>query len=254
MANKAIYPSLKGKTVLITGGAGGIGAHMVRAFLAQQAKTAFIGRREDNCREFASEFKGQKNQPLYRVCDLRDVRALEAAMDSLLEELGVINVLVNNAARDQRVELNKITPEVWDEQMNVNLRHHFFCAQKTAPGMARCGGGSIINVGSICWMKLSGGVTPYATGKAAILGLTRSLARELGPDKIRVNCLVPGWVLTERQVDLWGKPPLIDQVYERQCLKEIIKPDDVADLALWLAADDSRMCTGQNFIIDAGVV
>lgn len=253
-SGSAIYPSLHGRGVLISGGAAGIGAAMVQRFVEQGARVGFIDLDEAGAARTVADAAPRGEAPVFACCDLRDATALRAAIAAIRKAIGPIRVLVNNAARDLRRPLADMSVEEWDDQMAVNLRHHFLAAQAVAPDMAANGGGAIINMGSIAWMKNSAGLPAYVAAKAAIGGLTKGLARELGPAAIRVNCVVPGWVWTERQAGLWGTPGQLAAIMERQCLKEIVQPDDVANLVLWLAADDSRMCTAQNFIIDAGVM
>ena len=196
---------------------------------------------------------GPKAQsPAFIRCDLRDVEALQAAVAKIMAVDGDIAVLVNNAANDDRHRIEDVTAAYWDDRIAVNLRHQFFAAQAVIPGMRRRGGGSIINFGSMTWHASEGGYPAYATCKAAVEGLTRSLARDLGPDRIRVNTIIPGWVMTERQMRLWLDAEGEAEIARRQCLKDKLQPDDVARMALFLAADDSRMCTAQNFIVDAG--
>ena len=189
----------------------------------------------------------------YGHCDVRDIAALRATLSGIETEWGPITVLVNNAARDDRHALESVTPEYWDDRLAVNLRHHFFAAQAVAPGMARAGGGSIINLGSVSWMRATPGMVAYTTAKAAIHGLTRTLARELGPQNIRVNCLVPGAIDTPRQRALWISPEMEREFLAQQCLKFRLNEDDVARGVLFLASDEARGMTGHNLIIDAGL-
>jgi len=245
----ARYPSLAGRVVLITGGASGIGASMVEHFRAQEAKVAFL-----DIDRAAGEAVAARTGAEFLAVDLRDIPALRAAIASVRERLGLVQVLVNNAARDDRHALATVEPDYWDERMQTNLRHQFFCAQAVAPMMQAAGGGSIINLGSVSWMKAEGGMPAYTTAKAAIRGLTRGLARDLGKDRIRVNEVVPGWVFTERQLALWATPEAEAANMARQCLKERLTPPDIARMVLWLAADDSRMVTAQHFVVDGGTV
>ena len=249
----AIYPSLRDRAVLITGGASGIGAAHVAHFAAQGARVAFLDIADDAAVALADRLAAAGHpKPLYRHCDLHDIAALRAAIDELGEVLGPFAVLVNYAANDQRHAWQDVTVEYWDERMQVNLRHQFFAIQAVAPMMRGLGGGSIINLGSISWRAGQGGMPAYTTAKAAIEGLTRGMARDLGPDNIRVNCVIPGWVMTERQIALWLTPEAERNLMERQALKRKLMPDDLARMVLWLAADDSRMCTSQCWIVDAG--
>lgn len=252
----AQYPSLAGRPVLVTGGAAGIGAAMVEAFAAQQAKVAFVDRdREagERLRDAVSRKLGE--QVHFRSCDLVDIAASRTAVNELSEATGAFACLVNNAGHDGFHEFATVTTEYFDDRIAVNLRHQFFMAQAVAPAMAKAGGGSIINLGSVSWMMGAAKVAVYAAAKAAVEGLTRSLARELGPQRIRVNSIAPGWVLTERQLAKGAADPgKFDAYLDRQCLKEHLEPRDVAELALWLAADESRMCTGHTWFVDGGVV
>ncbi|MEM7267694.1 MAG: SDR family oxidoreductase [Pseudomonadota bacterium] len=249
----ARFSDLDGKSVFITGGGSGIGASLTDGFMSQGAKVAFVQRSDAS--EFASEMQEKHGvEPFHLTCDITNVPTLQAAMEAAADQNGPITVLVNNAANDSRHELPEYSVEEWDQGMAVNLRPHFFTAQTAAPGMKASGGGSIINFSSISYMMGNAGYPAYATSKAAITGLTRSLARELGPDKIRVNALMPGWVLTDRQMELWATPEGLAAHLERQCLKEHLRPQDIVDATLFLASDASRMMTGQAMVVDGGVV
>ncbi|HEY7576132.1 MAG TPA: SDR family oxidoreductase [Acetobacteraceae bacterium] len=249
----AIYPSLRDRVVLVTGGASGIGAEHVAQFAEQGAKVAFVDIADDAARELVGGVQAAgRPAPLYRNCDLRDIAALREAIAEVGQELGPITVLVNNAANDQRHKFEDVTVEYWDERLATNLRHQFFAIQAVAPMMRAAGGGSIINFGSVSWHALQGGMPAYTTAKAAVEGLTRGMARDLGPDKIRVNTVIPGWIMTERQVTLWLTPEGERNLMQVQCLKEKLVPADVTRMVLWLAADDSRMCTAQLWVVDAG--
>jgi D-xylose 1-dehydrogenase len=245
----AQYPSLKGRVVLITGGASGIGASMVEHFAAQGSTVALL----DFDRENGARVAGRTGAR-YLYCDLRDIAALRTAIGEIRAEAGPVTVLVNNAARDDRHGWQTVEPDYWDERMHTNLRHQFFCAQAVAPMMIEAGGGSIVNLGSVSWMKSQGGMPAYTTAKAAVRGLTRGLARDLGPSKIRVNEVVPGWIFTERQLEKWATPEGEAENMARQCLKERLYPPDIARMVLWLAADDSRMVTAQHLVVDGGTV
>ncbi len=251
--NFAVYPSLRGRAVLVTGGASGIGAAHVAQFAAQGARVGFLDIADAAAATLTDRLASDGHpRPLYRNCDLRDIAALQQAIAALSAELGPFSVLVNNAANDQRHAWQDVTPEYWDERMAVNLRHQFFAIQAVAPMMQSLGGGSIINFGSISWRTGQGGMPAYTSAKAAIEGLTRGMARDLGPDGIRVNCVIPGWVMTERQITLWLTPEAEADLMQRQALKQKLMPDDLARMVLWLAADDSRMCTGQAWVVDGG--
>ncbi len=247
----ARYPSLAGKTVFVTGGASGIGAEIVRAFAGQGAKVGFV----DLDRNASSALVGENCGIVdFECCDLCDIDALKNAFAQLAARLGPATVLVNNAARDDRHAWQEVTAEYWDERMDTNLRHQFFAIQSVAPGMIAAGGGSIINMGSNSWWEASGGFPAYATAKAAVHGLTRTMARELGPHRIRVNAVVPGWIMTERQKTLWVTPESIAAHQKNQCLPDLIEPVYVANMVLFLASDDSRMCTASNFMVEAGSI
>lgn len=251
--NDATYPSLRGRTVFITGGATGIGAANVAHFAAQGAKVAFVDIQEAPARALvAATAAAGHPEPLFLPCDLRDIPALQTAIATAAAQLGPITILVNNAAHDQRHDWKDVTVELWEDRMQVNLRHQFFAIQAAAPMMQAAGGGSIINFGSISWHLAMGGMPAYTTAKAGIEGLTRSFARDLGPDNIRVNCVIPGWIMTERQKTLWLTPEAEADTLAKQCLKRLPEPADVSRLVLWLAADDSRMCTAQLFTVDGG--
>ena len=250
----AHYPDLAGRTVFISGGGSGIGAAFVRAFAAQGANVAFIdiadAPSEALVRELGSAVRASVR---YWRCDVRDIAALRTSIAAASSAFGPIRVLVNNAARDDRHKLEDVTPEYWDNNQAVNLRHQFFAAQAVAPQMADAGGGSIINLGSVSWMRGRPELVGYTTAKAAINGLTRTLARELGPRNIRVNCIVPGAIATERQRALWVSPEKEREFIEQQCLKFRLSEEDVARAALFLASGESRAMTGQNLIVDGGL-
>ncbi|MSP88046.1 MAG: SDR family oxidoreductase [Alphaproteobacteria bacterium] len=249
----AIYPSLKGKTVFITGGGSGIGASIVEHFCAQGSDVAFVDNAAAPSRALADQIAARGHKaPLFIECDLRNIADLQVAIARVGREHGPIRVLVNNAADDDRHHFAKVTPDYWDDRMAVNLRHQFFAAQAAHPQMKAAGGGSIVNFGSISWMNAEGGYAAYTACKAAVHGLTRSLARDFGPDNIRANTVVPGWVMTERQIKLWLDDAGERQIFENQCLKEKLYPPDIARMVLFLGADDSQLCTAQNFVVDAG--
>jgi len=249
MPDFAIYPSLKSKRVLITGGASGIGALTVAAFAEQGASVAFLDRDTD-----ASAAVSDATGAVHRLCDLRDIGAVQAAISDLEQELGPFDVLVNNAARDDRHDWREVTAEYWDERMDTNLRHMFFAMQAVAPGMIAAGGGSIVNLGSNSWWEAVGNFPAYATAKAAVHGLTRTMARDLGKHRIRVNTVVPGWIMTERQKELWATPEALEKHRESQCLPDLIDPVYVARMVLFLASDDAAMCTASNYMVEAGSI
>lgn len=244
---RASYPSLAGKRVLVTGGATGIGAGMVEAFAAQKARVAFIDIDQQAGETIASRFSPGG----FHACDLRDLEALAATIGRIAAALGGIDILINNAANDDRHRIGEVTPAYWDERMATNLRHLFFAAQAVIPAMKAAGGGAIINFGSISWHLGLPDLVLYQTAKAAIEGMTRSMARDLGRDGIRVTTIVPGNVQTPRQ-EQWYTPEGENEIVAAQCLPGRIQPADVAALALFLASDDARMCTGHEYFVDAG--
>lgn len=252
--NDAIYPSLKGRTILVSGGASGIGEAMVRAFSAQGAKVGFVDILQQEGTALAEELTESGAEVRFLVEDITDISALQDAILGVGEVFGTITVLVNNAANDTRHDWQSETPRSWDDRVAVNLKHQFFAIQAVAPGMIEAGGGSIINFGSISWRLGMGGMPAYTASKAGIEALTRSYARDLGKHRIRVNAVLPGWVMTQRQLDLWVDESTERVLAVRQCLPDKLKPDDVARLVLFLASDESAMCTSQNFIIDGGWV
>jgi NAD(P)-dependent dehydrogenase (short-subunit alcohol dehydrogenase family) len=252
MANYATYPSLRGRTAFVTGGASGIGESVVRHFAAAGCKVGFIDIAADAGQSLQGELKGASENVRFFRCDVTDVPALQETIRKTSESLGPISVLVNNAGHDDRHDWRTVTPEYWDGRIAVNLRHMFFAAQAVAPGMMDGGAGSIINLGSITWMLGQGGMAGYSAAKAAVHGLTRSLARDLGKHGVRVNTISPGWVMTQRQLDKWMSPEA-DAVREQgQALRGRLTPADVARLVLFLSADDSAMITSQNHVIDGG--
>jgi NAD(P)-dependent dehydrogenase (short-subunit alcohol dehydrogenase family) len=249
MNDFATYPSLSGRAVVVTGGASGIGEEIVRAFAAQGAKVGFIDRDADAGRALAGELGPGVT---FAEADLTDIEALRAAINTLKAANGPARVLVNNAARDDRHDWREVTPDYWDERMETNLRHAFFAIQAVAPDMSAAGGGSIVNMSSNSWHESVGNFPAYATAKAGIEGLTRTMARDLGPDWIRVNAVVPGWIMTERQKTLWLTPEGEARHKASQCLPEMIDPVWVARMVLFLASDDSRMCTAGSYNVTAG--
>lgn len=249
------YPSLRERVVLITGGASGIGAAFVRAFAQQGARVAFVDVDADAAQELAASLAADSlATPLFLECDVRDVEQVRSSIAAVEESLGPIRVLINNAASDDRHAFDEVEPAYWDERMAINLRHQFFAAQAVRKGMAGAGGGAIINMGSIAWRFGMTELPAYSTAKAAIVGMTKSLARELGADAIRVNCIEPGQTNTDRQKALWLTPDYLAKVMAAQSLKETIEPQHVAALALFLASEESCRITGQSIIIDAGWV
>ncbi len=250
--NRAVYPSLIGRKVLITGGASGIGASLVEAFVLQGCETAFVDKEDTQAQALVERLTRDSGfTPRYRHCDLTDLNAVDGSLRAIIAELGSVDILVNNAANDDRHNVEDVTPAYWDDRMAVNLRHLFFAAQAVVPGMRARGGGAIINFGSISWHLGLSDLVLYQTAKAAIEGMTRSLARELGRDNIRVNAIIPGNVQTPRQ-EKWYTPEGEREIIDAQCLKARVQPRDVAAMALFLASDDARMCTGHNYWVDAG--
>lgn len=255
MTQLAKFGSLRDKRVFITGGGSGIGESLVIAFAEQGAHVAFV----DIARE-ASEALVRRvtqagyPQPQFRHCDITDIPALQATMAELAELMGDFDVLVNNAANDQRHETAEVSLDYWNERIAINQRPMFFTSQAVLPGMKRKGGGSIINVSSISWHTKSAGYPVYATAKAAVVGLTRGLAREFGAHRIRVNTVTPGWVMTQRQIDLWVDDAAEVEIKRNQCLPDKLMPQHIASMVLFLASADGAMCTAQEFIVDAGWV
>ena len=249
----ARYLSLNDKVVFITGGGSGIGAAMVEAFVQQKANVAFVDIDVEASRAVAARLAGSGQAPLFVKCDLTDVNALEAAMEEVRQRMGPIAVLINNAANDQRQDADEVSEEDWDRAMAVNLKHQFFAAQVARRSMREIGGGSIVNFSSTAWMIGVNRLTVYSTAKAAVVGLTKSLAREFGPDNIRVNAIAPGAVITERQRRLWMSDEDIVSYRARQCLNRTLVAEDVARLALFLASDDSAMITKQCLLVDGGL-
>lgn len=247
--NFAIYPSLNGRAVLISGGATGIGAEIVRAFAAQNAVVGFLDFDRKAGVALAEELGVH-----FEYCDLRNIDETRAAIQALREQIGPFHALVNNAARDDRHDWQDVTPEYWDERMATNLRHQFFVSQAVAPDMIAADGGAIVNMGSCSWWEAMGGFPAYATTKAAVHGLTRTLARDLGRHHIRVNTVVPGHIMTQRQKDLWSPPEFLQARKDRQCLPTLIEPEYVARMVLFLCSDDAAMCSAHNFFVDGGSV
>jgi len=250
----AVYPSLEDTSVIVTGGASGIGMGIVRAFAGQKSRVGFLDFDVEHGAALAAELQSGGAQVRFEPCDLRDIDALRRAVDALAAAHGPARVLVNNAARDDRHRWEDVTPEFFDERMATNLRHMFFAIQAVAPGMIAAGGGSIVNLGSDSWWRAGGGFPAYTTAKAAVHGLTRGMARDLGPHRIRVNTLVPGWTMTERQKRLWVTPDKLNAQLSAQCLPDPIEPVYVARMALFLASDDAAMCTANNYMVEAGSI
>jgi NAD(P)-dependent dehydrogenase (short-subunit alcohol dehydrogenase family) len=247
MPDFATYPSLKGRTVFVSGGGSGIGASIVEHFAAQGSKVAFV-----DIDEPASQDVAARTGALFLKCDIKNVRAYQGALDQVASKLGAITVLVNNAAHDERHKLEDVTPEFWDDRIAVNLRHAYFAIQAVVPGMKQAGGGSIINFSSISYHTMTANLSVYQAAKAATIGMTRGLARDLGGDRIRLNSITPGWIMTQRQIEKWLTPEAEADLMKAQVLKEKVYPPDIARMALFLAADDSRLISAQNFVVDGG--
>ena len=252
MQTLPVFPDLSGASVFITGGGSGIGASLTEAFLNQGAKVAFVQRSDASV--FCDEMQQKtSNRPLFLPCDITDIAALQGAIAQASEAHGPVTILVNNAANDQRHATLDVTEDYWNWSMAINLKAYFFAIQAVVPGMKAAGGGSIINFSSISYMMGNAGYPIYTAANSGINGMTRSLAREFGPDRIRVNALAPGWVLTQKQKDMWVTPEGLAAHLERQCLKDTIDPEDIAGGCLFLASKASKLMTGQALVIDGGV-
>ncbi|MGO4392234.1 SDR family NAD(P)-dependent oxidoreductase [Variovorax sp. M-6] len=253
MSDMASYPSLRQRTVFISGGGSGIGASLVEHFVRQGARVGFVDIATEPSHALCERLAGEGLQrPHFVPCDVSDIAALQNAIAAVAASFGDVDVLINNAANDERHALEALTPERWQQLMDVNLRHHAFAAQAVIDGMRRKRAGSIINMSSVTWLKGTPGLPAYVAAKAAIVGLTKALAREFGVDGVRVNALLPGWIMTERQVSRWLTPEAEARLLQNQCLKEKLYPEDIARMALFLAADDSRLISAQSFIVDGG--
>lgn len=250
----ANYPSLNEAVVFLTGGASGIGEETLRAFALQGSRIGFIDLDAERGKAVADELRAEGATIEFEACDLRDIEALKRAFAALEARLGTAAVLVNNAARDDRHGWEDVTTDYYDERIATNLRHMFFAIQAVAPGMIAAGKGSIINLGSNSWWEASGGMPVYTSAKAAVHGMTRSFARDLGKHRIRVNTVVPGWVMTARQKELWATPEALERHRENQCLPDLIDPVYLARMILFLASDDAAMCTANNYMVEAGSI
>jgi len=249
----ALYPDLAGRSVFITGGGSGIGAALTVAFTAQGSRVAFVDIAEDASQALVAQLSpGATHAPLFIRCDIRDIAALRAAIEQARAAHGDVTVLLNNAANDQRHKTEDVTPEFWDDRIAINQRPMFFAAQAVLPQMQRAGGGSIVNFGSVSWKLRQGGMAAYTMAKASVQGLTRSLARDYGKQHIRANTLVPGWVMTERQLTHWVTPEAEKEIDAGQALAGRVMPAHIADMALFLASDASAMCSAQEFVVDGG--
>ena len=247
------YPSITDKTIIVTGGGSGIGAIIVEHYVKQGGHVYFCDIDEKSSNELVEQLAGHTGSATFTKVDVTDINALQTFIKNVGDDKGDIDILVNNAARDDRHSLDELTPEYWDERMNINLRPHVFAIQ-TAKDYMKEKGGSIINMGSVSWMRRRPGMVGYTTAKGAINAVTRTVAAELGEFNIRVNSVVPGAILTERQKALWLTPELENDIYTNQALPFRVLPEDIVAMVLFLSADDGRACTGQNFIVDAGIV
>lgn len=256
IANESLarFPSLKGRSVFITGGGSGIGASMVKAFALQGARVAFVDVAEASSRALLKDIEGAGvEQPWFEPCDVRDIAALQSAIARAAQALGDFSVLVNNVASDDRHKLEDVTPEYYEQRMAINQRPAFFAIQSVVPGMKRLGGGSIVNLGSTGWQTKDAAYPCYAIAKSSVNGLTRGMAAGLGPHRIRINTVSPGWVMTERQIQLWFSEAGERKLRETQCLPDLLQGEDIARMVLFLASDDAWMCTAQEFVVDGGM-
>ncbi|WP_204250057.1 SDR family NAD(P)-dependent oxidoreductase [Rhodoferax koreensis] len=255
LSQNSVHPSLRDRTVFITGGGSGIGAAIVSAFAAQGSRVAFIDIAEEASRRLAQQLvEAGHPKPWWRPCDVRDIGALQATIRDAAAELGDFAVLVNNVASDDRHTLESVTPAYYDERMAINERPALFAIQSVVPGMQRLGFGAVVNLGSTGWQGKGSGYPCYAIAKSSVNGLTRGLAKSLGQDRIRINTVSPGWVMTERQVKLWLDAKGEEDLQRNQCLPDKLMPEDIARMVLFLASDDGAMCTAQEFTVDAGWV
>ena len=248
-----IYSDLKDKKVFITGGGSGIGASIVEHFCEQGSKVFFIDIKEQSSNKLVSDCKNKKfSVPTFINCDLLNIKFLQNTISKIISDNGAIDILVNNAANDERHSIDEVTEEFWNERMNINLRHYFFTVQSVKKAMIENKGGSIINIGSVSWMIGQGGMAAYTAAKSGVVGLTRSFARDLGEFNIRVNSVVPGWVMTERQIEKWLTPESEADMMKKQCLKHKLMPSDIAKTVLFFGSDQSSGCTNQDYIVDKG--
>jgi NAD(P)-dependent dehydrogenase (short-subunit alcohol dehydrogenase family) len=248
----AIYPSLKGRTVVVTGGGSGIGESIVTHFAAQGAKVGFLDINEKKSKALATRLARKRQKVHFEAVDLTDIDALRKGIRNIRKVFGPVTILINNAAHDERHKMEDVTPEYFDDRIRVNLRHQFFTIQEVVPDMKKAGGGTIVNMTSTSWMNGSRGMPVYVAAKSATYGLVRGLARDLGPFNIRINAFAPGWIMTERQKRLWVTPQAIERLMQDQCLQRTLTPDDMARAVLFLASDESSAATNQNFVFDGG--
>jgi len=248
-----IYNDLKDKKVFITGGGSGIGASIVEHFCEQGSNVFFIDINEKSSNKLVSNCKNKKfSVPTFINCDLLNIKFLQNTISKIISDNGAIDILVNNAANDERHSIDEVTEEFWNERININLRHYFFTVQSVKKAMIENKGGSIINIGSVSWMIGQGGMAAYTAAKSGVVGLTRSFARDLGEFNIRVNSVVPGWVMTERQIEKWLTPESEADMMKKQCLKHKLMPSDIAKTVLFFGSDQSSGCTNQDYIVDKG--
>ena len=250
----AIYPDLQNKVVLVTGGGSGIGEFIVREFARQKARVAFLDIATAPSRALVDSLTQAGTPVHFEPCDLTDIPALKSAVGAVKSRLGGVQVLVNNAAHDERHPTESVNEEIWDSRIAVNLRHQFFCSQAVLPDMKAAGAGAIVNLGSVSWMIAQGGMAAYTASKSGVIGLTRSLARDYGQFGIRVNAVAPGWIMTQRQIDKWLTPEGEAQLMDRQCLKRRLEPVEIAKFIVFLASDEASACTNQHYVVDGGWV
>ena len=250
---KVKYYDLESKRVFITGGGSGIGASIVEHFCEQGSEVYFIDINEDESKKLIEDIKNKNySLPTFIKCDLLNIKELQKTIADIISEKGPIDILINNAANDTRHKIDDVTEEYWDERMNVNLRHFFFTVQSVKKSMIDNGGGAIINMGSTSWMIGQGGMAAYTAAKSGVVGLSRSFARDLGEFNIRVNSVVPGWVMTQRQMDLWLNDESEKELMKRQCLKEKLMPKELAQAVLFFSSEQSSGCTNQSYVVDKG--
>jgi NAD(P)-dependent dehydrogenase (short-subunit alcohol dehydrogenase family) len=248
----ASYPDLEDKTVIVTGGASGIGEAIVKQFVRQKSKIAFIDVKLEDGRRLAESLGGNARGVHFEACDITDVAALRTAIENIRGRIGPIGILINNAGHDERHRTEDVTPEFFDDRIAVNLKHQFFASQAVLEDMKSLGGGAIVNLGSISWMIGNGGMAIYTAAKSAVIGLTRSLARDYGPFNIRVNAIAPGWIMTKRQMERWLTPDGEKAIMMQQCLKRKLVPDDIAKFTVFLASNEAGACTAQHYVVDGG--
>jgi D-xylose 1-dehydrogenase len=253
-ASGAIYPDLAGKTVVVTGGASGIGESIVAHFAMQKAKVGFLDIKTDEGNALAGRLLKERSQVHFEACDLTDVEALRVSIAAVRERFGPIGILINNAGHDERHVTEEVTSPYFDERIAVNLKQQFFAAQAVLSDMKSLGGGSIVNFGSTSWMIGLGGMAVYTAAKSAVIGLTRSLARDYGQYSIRVNAIAPGWIMTKRQIELWLTAEGEQAIMSNQCLKRKLEPDDIARFVVFLASDEAGACTAQHYVVEGGWV